>query len=477
MTSHREAPRISKDPVADNTDLYAFVSPDKPDSVTILASYIPLEEPAGGPNFNAFGDDVLYEILIDNNGDGKEDITYQFRFDTKIGNPESFLYNTGPIDSLDSADWNVKQTYSVRRVLGRRRTGRSSLLRSDIPTPPVNIGPRSTPGYADLANAAIMTLDDGSTVFAGQRDEAFYVDLGSIFDLGTLRPVQNFHLISTPAAAGVDTTKGFSVHTIAIQVPKNLLTRDGSTPGSGDFAKPASTISVWASASRRKATILPTDGDDEGDDDDDESEPVITHGPWNQVSRLGMPLINEVIIPLGHKDQWNEFHPRFDSRFIQYYKTPELQKLLPILYPGVFPNLAAYSKDRADLIAILLTGVPGGIISGFQNFTGPIQSDQLRLNMAYAPSSAPNRLGLLGGQLDGFPNGRRVQDDVIDIEIRAVAGATLPLVDPSFAPDAAVGLLSDGVDTNPVQSPNAASFLSVFPYLPHPVSGYDHRHD
>jgi len=148
-----------------------------------------------------------------------------------------------------------------------------------------------------------------------------------------------------------------------------------------------------------------------------------------------------------------------------------------VLYPGVFPNLAAYSKDRADLIAILLTGVPGGIISGFQNFTGPIQSDQLRLNMAYAPSSAPNRLGLLGGQLDGFPNGRRVQDDVIDIEIRAVAGATLPLVDPSFAPDAAVGLLSDGVDTNPVQSPNAASFLSVFPYLPHPVSGYDHRHD
>src|SRR6059036_966656 len=135
MTSHREAPKISKDPVADNTDLYAFVSPDKPDTVTILANYIPLEEPAGGPNFNTFGDDVLYEISIDNNGDGKEDITYQFNFNTKIANPESFLYNTGPISSLDSANWNVKQSYSVRRVLGRRRTGTSTLLGSDIPTP------------------------------------------------------------------------------------------------------------------------------------------------------------------------------------------------------------------------------------------------------------------------------------------------------------------------------------------------------
>src|SRR2546427_8583582 len=382
MTSHREAPRISKDPVADNTDLYAFVSPDKPDSVTILASYIPLEEPAGGPNFNAFGDDVLYEILIDNNGDGKEDITYQFRFDTKIGNPESFLYNTGPIDSLDSADWNVKQTYSVRRVLGRRRTGRSSLLRSDIPTPPVNIGPRSTPGYADLANAAIMTLDDGSTVFAGQRDEAFYVDLGSIFDLGTLRPVQNFHLISTPAAAGVDTTKGFSVNTIAIQIAKSKLTSDGSNPT--DPLGKNSTIGIWASASRRRAAILPSDreGNQTGDN---ESDAVVT-GPFTQVSRLGMPLINEVIIPLGKKDFWNTSPPRFDSQFLQYYQTPELQKLLPVLYPGVFPNLAAVTESRADLIAILLTGIPTGIIPGFQNFTGPLQADYLRLNLAIPPN-------------------------------------------------------------------------------------------
>ncbi len=287
MTSHREAPKISKDPVADNTDLYAFVSPDKPDTATILANYIPLEEPAGGPNFNTFGDDVLYEIVIDNNGDGIEDITYQFRFKTTIGNPDTFLYNTGPIGSLTDSSWNVKQSYSVTKVVGPRRTGVSAVLGSNLPTPPVNIGPRSTPNYAALANAAINTLSDGSTVFAGQRDEAFYVDLGSIFDLGTLRPVQNFHLIPTPAAPGVDATKGFSVHSIAIQVAKNKLTSDGANPT--DPLGKNSTIGIWASASRRRAAILPTDGDDT-QSGDNQSDGVVT-GPFTQVSRLGMPLI------------------------------------------------------------------------------------------------------------------------------------------------------------------------------------------
>ncbi len=476
MTSHREAPKISKDPVADNTDLYAFVSPDKPDTVTILANYIPLEEPAGGPNFHSFGDDVLYELQIDNNGDGKEDITYQFRFKTKIRNPQSFLYNTGPIGSLGDANWNMKQFYSVKKVLGPRRGGSSTTLGTDIPTPPVNVGLRSTPNYPDLANAAIKTLSDGSTVFAGQRDEAFYVDLGSIFDLGTLRPFQNLHLISTPAAEGIDTTKGFSVHTIAIQVPKRFLTRNGSNPT--DPSKPESVIGIWASASRRKATVLPGDGDDDDDGSgiDDDTSPGFVTGPFTQVSRLGMPLINEVIIPLGDKDKWNEAHPRFDKQFLKYYQTPELQKLLPILYPGVFPSLAGYSKSRADLVAILLTGIPSGIITGFQNFTGTVQADYLRLNMAISPSSVPNRLGLLAGQADGFPNGRRVQDDVVDIELRAIAGATLPLVDPSFTPDGAASVVGDGTDTNPVQPPNSESFLSTFPYLPHPVSGYEHKH-
>ncbi len=475
MTSHREAPKISKDPVADNTDLYAFVSPDNTDTVTILANYIPLEEPAGGPNFNSFGDDVLYEILIDNNGDAKEDITYQFRFKTSIGNRESFLYNTGPINSLDDPNWNVRQSYSVKKVSGARRNGTSTVLGTDLPTPPVNIGPRSTPNYVSLAKAAINSLSDGSKVFAGQRDEAFYVDLGSIFDLGTIRPFQHLHLIPTPDAFGVDTTKGFSVHTIAVQVPKRLLTRDGSNPT--DPSESQSVVGIWAAANRRKARILSGDGDDDREGIDRDTHPGFTTGPFTQVSRLGMPLINEVVIPLGHKDRWNEAHPRFDKKFLEYYQTPELQKLLPILYPGVFPSLAAYSKPRADLIAILLTGVPSGVIDGFQNFTTQTLSDMLRLNMAFPPSASPNRLGLLALQPDGFPNGRRVQDDVIDIELRAIAGATLPFVDSSFTADPAAGIIGDGVDTNPPQLPNTDSFLPTFPYLPHPVPGYDHQHD
>lgn len=476
MTSHREAPKISKDPVADNTDLYAFVSPDKPDTVTILANYIPLEEPAGGPNFNTFGDDVLYEIMIDNDGNGVEDITYQFKFKTKIGNPNTFLYNTGPIGSITDASWNVKQFYTVTRVLGPRRSGTSVVLGTNLSTPPVNIGPRSTPNYPDLANAAINSLSDGSVVFAGQRDEAFYVDLGSIFDLATLRPFQNLHLIPTAAAPGVDTTKGFSVHSIAIQVSKKQLTANGSNPT--DPLNKNSVVGIWASASRRKATILAGDGDDDDNGQfDEDASPGIQTGPYRQVSRLGMPLINEVIIPLGKKDAWNTVNPRFDSQFLQYYQTPELQRLLPILYPGVFPKLAGYSKPRADLIAILLTGIPAGIVPGFQNFTGRVQADYLRLNMAIPPNTSPNRLGLIAGDAAGFPNGRRVGDDVIDIEVRAIAGVTLPLVDPSFTPDGAAALVGDGVDSNPIQPPNTTPFLSAFPYLPHPVPGYEHSHD
>src|SRR6266581_3238835 len=382
MTSHREAPKLSKDPVADNTDLYTFVSPDKSDTVTILANYIPLEEPAGGPNFNAFGDDVLYEIMIDNDSDGVEDITYQFRFKTRIGNPDTFLYNTGPIGSLTDNAWNMKQSYSVRKVEGSRREGDSDEIGSDIPTPPVNIGPRSTPNYADLANAAVSTLDD-------HRDHH-----------------------------------------------------------------------------------------GESDDDEQNESHGFQTGPFSQVSRLGMPLINEVVIPLGKKDLWNTTHPKHDSQFVAYYEKPELQRLLPVLYPNVFPNLAAYTKSRADLVAILLTGIPPGIINGFQNYTGQVQADSLRLNIAVPPNNAnPGRLGILGGDLAGFPNGRRVADDVIDIEIRAIAGATLPLVDPSFTADGAAGVVADGVDTNPVQPANQSSFLPTFPYIPHPVPGYEHSHD
>src|SRR5205809_1863951 len=259
MSSHREAHGISKDPVADNTDLYAFVDPNDASKVTIIANYIPLEEPAGGPNFFQFGDDVLYEIKIDNDGDAVEDVTYQFRFRTVLGNPNTFLYNTGPITSLTSPSWNMRQLYSVTRVAksddGRSRT----VLGTDLVSPPVRIGPRSTPNYPALANAAIQTLSGGVKVFAGQRDEGFFVDLGSIFDLGALRPFQNLHLIPLPAMGGKDGTKGYNVHTIAIQIPKTDLTRDGSIPT--DVQSEKSVIGVWATASRQRGRVQGDDGE------------------------------------------------------------------------------------------------------------------------------------------------------------------------------------------------------------------------
>jgi hypothetical protein len=451
MSSHREAPAISKDPVADNTDLYAFVSPDHPGTVTIIANFIPLEFPAGGPNFFEFGDDVAYDIHISNDQRPDADITYRFLFHTSVRNEDTFLYNTGPIDSLKSANWNRRQFYSVTKIKGHKQ----AVLASGLACPPVNIGPRSTPNYEALAAAAVHTLDTGEVVFAGQRNEGFFVDLGSIFDLGTLRPFENLHLIPSAAALGVDGTRGFNVHTIAVQVDASGLTKGGSKPT--DPASSKSVIGVWTSASRRAATILEEDGDVEG------------HGPWRQVSRLGNPLFNEVIVPMGDKDRWNAVPPSADHRFVKYVAHPELAGLLPVLYPGVFPHLAAYSKDRADLEAILLTGIPSGVIPGFQNFTGTSPADMLRLNMAIPPTSSPNPFGILGGDLAGFPNGRRPQDDIVAIELRAVAGATIPLVDPSFTPDGAAALLRDGTTAGDNSSP----FTKAFPYLGTPVAGYD----
>ena len=451
MSSHREAPEISKDPVADNTDVYAFVSPDNPNTVTLIANYIPLEGPAGGPNFFEFGDDVLYEIHIDNDGDGVDDITYQFRFQTTLQDPNTFLYNTGPIGSLTDPNWNKRQLYSLTRV----KNGRETVLAEDLASPPCNIGPFSTPNYTALAAEAVHHLASGETVFAGQRAEGFYVDLGSVFDLVDLRPFQNLHINPLAAAPGVDGTNRLNVHTMAIQLPKSMLTRDGSNPTNPN--DPRSVIGVYASASRRKARILGADAD------------IDEAGPWVQVSRLGSPLFNEVMIPLGLKDVWNAEPPKEDKQFLNFVQHQEVPRRLVEYYPGVFPHLAAYSKPRADMVAIFLTGIPAGVISGFQNFTGQTLADLLRLNMAIAPTATPNILGILGGDLAGFPNGRRVFDDVFTIELRALAGVTIPLVDPSFTPDAAASVVTDGVAPSDIASP----FLENFPYLGIPYSGFD----
>ena len=467
MSSHREAPEISKDPVADSTDLYAFVSPDKPDTVTIIANYVPLEGPDGGPNFYEFGEDVLYTINIDNDGDADADVSFQFRFQNAVQNPNTFLYNTGPITSLTDPHFNRRQTYSVTRV---DEHGGSNVLATNLACPPCNIGPLSTPDYGGLADAAVHSLGGGIKVFAGQRAEGFYVDLGSIFDLGILRPFEQDHttfgLSGTgigKMAAGVNATKALNVHSIALQIPMELLTANGRTPRNVSSA--TSVIGVWTAAYRQKVRVR----DDHGDH--------FWTGPYVQVSRLGNPLINEVIIPMGKKDYWNGQEPDDDSQFAPYYTNPELAGLLPALYPGVFPNLSAYnggSPNRADLVAVLLTGIPAGIVPGFQNFTGTTQADLLRLNMAIPPATNPANTGLLGGDAAGFPNGRRVFDDVVTIEVRAIAGATLGLVDTTFSADKAAGQVNQGLTSgdSDTSALGTEAYLSTFPYLGAPHSGF-----
>ncbi|MGH8994605.1 MAG: DUF4331 domain-containing protein [Acidimicrobiales bacterium] len=468
MSSHREAPEISKDPVADSTDLYAFVSPDNPDTVTIIANYVPLESPDGGPNFYEFGDDVLYAINIDNTGDGKADVSYQFRFTSTVTDAKTFLYNTGPITSLTSSSWNRRQHYAVTRVAH----GAKQVLGSNLACPPCNIGPLSTPSYPSLAGSAVHSLPGGRQVFAGQRAEGFYVDLGAIFDLGNLRPFEQDHatfgLANTglgAMAAGVNSTAGVNVHSIAIQVPKTDLAKGGANPSSA--GSPASVIGVWTTASRQKARVL-----------NGAQGTQVRSGPWVQVSRLGNPLVNEVVVPMSKKDYWNAQPPSADKQFAAAVANPELAQLLPVLYPGVFPNLAAYNKgapNRADLVAIFMTGLPSGVVTGFQNSMGKTQADLLRLNMAIPPTtSGPSNLGLIGNDPAGYPNGRRVFDDVVTIALRAVAGATLPLVDKSFTADAAAAAVTDGLTTGATDTTakGSASYLSSFPYLDVPYGGF-----
>jgi hypothetical protein len=451
MSSHREAPEIAKDPVADSTDLYAFVSPDQPDTVTLIANYIPLEEPAGGPNFYEFGNDVVYDVNIDTDGDGHPDITYQFEFTTTVRDEDTFLYNTGPITSLHSPTFNRRQFYKVTLIT----SGGDQVLGHGLACPPCNIGPLSTPKYADLAAEAIHSLPGGVKVFAGQRAEGFYVDLGAIFDLGDLRPFEQLHdhygmHILGKAAKGVNDTDEKNVHSIALQVPiTNLVPPGSSNP----------TIGVWTAASRRRVCIM----DDVGE--------AVGVGPWRQVSRLGNPLFNEVINPMGKKDLWNSLPPADDKNFAKYVANPELAALLPALYPGVFPHLAALvksGKPRVDLEAILLTGIPSGIVPGFTNYTGPVLADMLRLNTSIPPSSSPNILGLLGGDVAGYPNGRRVFDDVVTIDLRAIAGVTYALVDSKYKPDAAAGAVTDGLTPANVKAP----FLDTFPYLGTAYDGF-----
>jgi hypothetical protein len=427
-SSHREAPLISEDPVADNTDTYAFVSPDNPDTVTLVANWIPFELPAGGPNFNKFGDDVLYKINVDNDGDATADVVYEWRFKTTVANPDTFLYNTGPVESFDDEDLNVKQTYTLTEV----RDGERTKLVRNAPVAPANIGPRSTPNYDQLAAEATVEAGEGAQAFAGPRDDPFFVDLGAVFDLLGNRPLNEAHVAPLPNAPGQDDLAGFNVHSVVLQVPTDSLV-DGDP-----------VIGVWSTTERRTDRVF---GDGK----------IENSGDFTQVSRLGMPLVNEVVAPLGAKDAFNASKPADDAQFLPAVEEPEVSALIPQLYPGV----TVPEGPREDIVSIFLTGIPD--VNQPADVT---PSEMIRLNTSIAPTALDqqDRLGLLAGQNDGFPNGRRLVDDVYDVELRALAGGTPFTPEFDRAPNNA---LTDGVDANDLP------FLASFPYLASPHQGYD----
>lgn len=442
-SSHREAPLISQDPAADNTDVYAFKSPADPDKITLISNFVPLQDPLGGPNYHRFGDDVLYSINVDNDGDAVADITFEYRFTTENEVPGIPLYAAEPITDLDD-QYNQKQTYSLTMVEDGVRTP----LGSDLKVPPANPGPRTVPDYAALANSAIADVGVGIKTFAGPRDEAFSVDLGSIFDLGGLRPFNEAHLVPLPQQTGVNATQGKNVHSIAIEVPIDQLT-DGDD-----------VIGIWSTASRKKVRVF---------NQNSGANPV-NRGRWVQVSRLGAPLVNEAVIPISLKDTFNTLRPDQDAPTlsglavepfategdIPLVTDPILADLIEVVYPGVE---TPPDGSRSDLVSIFLTG-----IADLNQPANVVPSEMLRLNTSTAVTANPNRLGLLGGDNQGFPNGRRLGDDVVDIALRAVAGGTPFTPDFNEAPN---NQLSDG------DLGNDRPFLSTFPYIGHPHSGYD----
>ena len=351
---------------------------------------------------------------------------------------------------------------------GKSNNYTSTVLGTALTCPPVNVGVHSTPDYPDLAAQSYHSLDGGRMVFAGQRADGFHVDLGSIFDLGDLRPFQGAYNDGIPPVLanmpGVNGLKDLNVHSLALQVPITELTVDGTAPT--DVMESAAVIGVWASASRANSRVLsPGTGK------------YRSFGSFSQISRLGNPLVNEVINPMAQKDRWNASPPYEDSQFARYVVRPELANLIAnVLYPTAFPNLKAYvasNKARADLAAILLTGIPAGVVPGFQNFTGTVQADMLRLNVAVPPTEpgSENPIGLVAGDAAGYPNGRRPIDDVTAIALKAVAGATIPLVDKKYTADAAAGALNDGTSND--NTPYGEPFLSSFPYLSNPNGGYN----
>ncbi|MEU0964605.1 DUF4331 domain-containing protein [Streptomyces sp. NPDC005917] len=402
-SSHREAPLISGTPQYDNTDLYAFVSPDKPDTTTIVSDYIPFEEPAGGPNFYQFADDAQYDIHVDNNGDALDDMIFRYTFHTQIKNKKTFLYNTGVVSNLTDPDLNVTQSYDIDLIkLKKGNEQYKTKIADDIPAAPSDVGKASMPDYAKLRSQAVYKTANGGATFAGQADDPFFADL-RVFDLlygGNLSEV------------GRDSLKGYNVNTIALQVPNDLIQESSKQP----------VVGIYATTRRRNA-----------------------QGYYSQVSRLGNPLVNEVVNPQKDKDKFNASQPKDDGQFLKNVTNPELPKLIQQTY-----NIKAPSEPRNDLVDVFLKGV-----KGLNQVSYVTPSEMLRLNTSIKPTAQPKRLGVLDGDNAGFPNGRRLTDDVIDEALQVVEGELV----------GSKNDLGDAVDKND------KGFEKYFPYVAEPTAG------
>jgi hypothetical protein len=434
-SSHREAPKILADPTADNTDVYAFTAPDAPGSLTVVADWIPLEEPAGGPYFGKLDPEARYYVKIDNTGDGRPDVAYRWEFDQRFRNPESFLDAAPTVEAIDDPDLNFVQTYDLYRETYHGRKVRARRIAHDVPVAPADAGPKTYPDYDRVAAGAIRAVAGGGKTFVGPVDDPFFVDLGAIFDGIDIDKPGRPAIGLGNQGGGKDDVAGYNTHAFVLQVPESQVTRDGRAV-SGAGARNA-VVGVWATTERRRLSVR-------------------RHGRakahWVQVSRLGNPLINEVVIPVGQKDRFNRTEPADDAaNFGKYALDPEPARLLNALF-----GLGVKETGRTDIVQALLTGVPGLTQIGSK----PAAADTLKLNLGVPPSASPNRVGVLAGDLAGFPNGRRLADDVTDIELRVIAGALLePEAGGKQIP------LGDGVDQND------RPFRTAFPYVAAPTDG------
>jgi hypothetical protein len=427
-SSHREAPLTSIDPTADDTDLYAWTADDAPGSITIASNWIPFEDPSGGPNFYSFDPKARYYINVDNTGDGVADVRYLFKFRTRVLDRNTYLYAKPTVDSISDPDLNVRQTYSVTREVYRGGRLRSRRRIGGGPTAPNNAGKKTIPNYDAVASQAVRSLRGGGKVFAGQRDDPFFIDLTVPFD------ALNFRVATGNQGGGVDDVAGYSTHSIVMQVPEAQVTRNRravSGPGASNAV-----VGIWSSTERRRLEV---------------TNSAARRNRYVQVSRLGNPLINEVVIPLGKKDQFNRTKPHRDAQLYgKYVLNSEVARLMNALYPGV---VNAPEKNRTDIVQALLTGIPNLTQIGKK----PAAADTLKLNLGVPPNPNPSRFGVLANDTAGFPNGRRPADDVLDIEVRVIAGFL----------KGNKKALGDGVDQND------KPFSSVFPYLAGPTAAND----